>query len=739
MTNKKSTKRALITSALAMLMCVAMLIGTTFAWFTDTASTAVNKIQSGTLKVGLQMQTDTNSWTDAEGQTLNFKKASTASGTDVLWEPGCTYELPALRVVNNGNLAFKYKVVVSGIDGDAKLLEAIDFTVKFNDEEVDLDNWEGILLPNGKTATAGTTEEVETSSALVISGHMKEEAGNEYQNLSVDGIGITVYATQYTYEYDSYNNQYDLNSMYVFDDYVNVTKKVSADGDTVIKDKEDATITATVPAGSTTATELALIKKPAKNPSSVKVEIGESALTTDVKIIDTETKQVVTAQGDTFFTIDILLGQVDLQKFYHKGVELTKADSKENLTSAGLYYYDFTTGVVTFTTKDFSTFTAVFNFAGGNGTKQYPYLIGSVGHFENINKYSDSFYYYKVVDGLTEIDCSNITYVDLYGEFDGNDVTFTNINSKLFRYAGYYASETPTVFRNFTAVMNTPNSLVFTIDSEITTFENVKVSGILEGNWNMGAFVNYGTCNASETGYDYTLNFINCSCDATIISKQNSSAGILVGYTYAGANNTVKINLDSATNSGINNAKIYAAPTAQGFKYYGLNWSKTTEVYLDGTKVDNASFPATSLIKTAPVKNDSAYTLSTESGTTAVKAQVVAQLTAYSESGDKIKEKSGITMTLGNIEIGSISGGSVNLMNVISNVEVSNTKTQSGRPEYKIEDGKLTIYTNSTDNYVTGTVSLIASQYNSDKELIGIGTLVLAEKNATTDSSWTIK
>ena len=53
MTSSKSTKRALVTSALAILMCVAMLIGTTFAWFTDTASTGVNKIVSGNLKVDL--------------------------------------------------------------------------------------------------------------------------------------------------------------------------------------------------------------------------------------------------------------------------------------------------------------------------------------------------------------------------------------------------------------------------------------------------------------------------------------------------------------------------------------------------------------------------------------------------------------------------------------------------------------------------------------------------------------
>ena len=73
MTSSKSTKRALLTSALAILMCVAMLIGTTFAWFTDSASTAVNKIQAGTLDVALEMSNDGTTWESAEGKTLTFK------------------------------------------------------------------------------------------------------------------------------------------------------------------------------------------------------------------------------------------------------------------------------------------------------------------------------------------------------------------------------------------------------------------------------------------------------------------------------------------------------------------------------------------------------------------------------------------------------------------------------------------------------------------------------------------
>ena len=127
MNSKKTTKHALMSSVVALLLCCAMLIGTTFAWFTDTASTAVNKIQAGTLDVALEMKAGQDNWVSAEGKTLQFKVDGQipAAGTQILWEPGCTYELPELRVVNKGNLALKYKIEISGIVGDAKLLEAI--------------------------------------------------------------------------------------------------------------------------------------------------------------------------------------------------------------------------------------------------------------------------------------------------------------------------------------------------------------------------------------------------------------------------------------------------------------------------------------------------------------------------------------------------------------------------------------------------------------------------------------
>ena len=194
MSNTKLTKHALIVSIMAMLLCVAMLAGTTFAWFTDTASTAVNKIQAGTLDVQLLDE----SGNSLEGQTLAWQKAAGHENDEVLWEPGCTYNLQPIVIKNNGNLALKYKIVITGIQGDAVLNNAIEWTITNTSATTALD--EDHPLAAGASDT------------LTIKGHMKESAGNEYQGKSIDGIGITVVATQDTVENDSEGNQYDANA-----------------------------------------------------------------------------------------------------------------------------------------------------------------------------------------------------------------------------------------------------------------------------------------------------------------------------------------------------------------------------------------------------------------------------------------------------------------------------------------------------------------------------------------------
>ena len=217
MNTKKATKRALLTSVTALVMCVVMLVGTTFAWFTDTASTGVNKIVAGNLKVDIVDADNTN--TSLDKGTLKFIQAVNESEVrlveDVLWEPGATFFTQGFKIANNGNLALKYKVVVSGITGDTGLLKVMKFDVVSamtkTGSEVNFDTTPGQLLPSA----AGTPSVSDTT--YYLRGHMDENAGNEYKNMTLTGISVTVYATQLNSEFDSFGNDYDKDAEYSAD------------------------------------------------------------------------------------------------------------------------------------------------------------------------------------------------------------------------------------------------------------------------------------------------------------------------------------------------------------------------------------------------------------------------------------------------------------------------------------------------------------------------------------------
>ena len=210
MNNKKATKRALLTSVMALVMCVVMLAGTTFAWFTDTASTGVNKIVAGNLDVDIIGENS-----NEHVATLNFTKANAATDAGateaVLWEPGCRYLTQGFRIANKGNLALKWKAVVNkGITaenpGKFDLLDVINFYLVTGTGEKQTET--------PLNEFTGNLKKTETSDVYYIKGVMDKNAGNDYQGLTLDGITITVYATQDTVEYDSFDNTYDASATY---------------------------------------------------------------------------------------------------------------------------------------------------------------------------------------------------------------------------------------------------------------------------------------------------------------------------------------------------------------------------------------------------------------------------------------------------------------------------------------------------------------------------------------------
>jgi len=230
MTNRKSTKRALLGSVMAMVLCLAMLVGATFAWFTDTASTGVNKIQAGNLDVALEYSTDFKTWNKVTDTTKLFEDST-------VWEPGRT-EVVYLRVKNAGTLALKYAVGMYNInEGRGKnvagefyylsnyvKLGAVETTAAYADREAAINavNAEARTLKSiGSSAIIGEDQMVMLAPeadaktyALVL--YMPTEVGNEANPKNNDpywaskfSFGISVNATQAEYENDSYDNTYD--------------------------------------------------------------------------------------------------------------------------------------------------------------------------------------------------------------------------------------------------------------------------------------------------------------------------------------------------------------------------------------------------------------------------------------------------------------------------------------------------------------------------------------------------
>ena len=212
MKNTKTTKRALLSSFVALFLCVAMLAGTTFAWFTDSASTGVNKIQSGNLDVQLLMYDGTEYVDISDDTRAIFGTGSIAqnNNAETLWEPGKT-QVAYLAIKNNGNLALKYKMVldVTNVSGD--LYEVMEYAITPDATNTNpVTAWiSGDPVVVGNQPVSGEVSlAVGATHYFALSVHMKEDAGNTYQNGEVD-FDLTVYATQDSVESDSFGNQYD--------------------------------------------------------------------------------------------------------------------------------------------------------------------------------------------------------------------------------------------------------------------------------------------------------------------------------------------------------------------------------------------------------------------------------------------------------------------------------------------------------------------------------------------------
>jgi len=213
------TKRSLAFSVISLLLCIAMLLGTTFAWFTDAVTSGGNIIQSGNLRAEMYwsedfISADSDEWKNADGvPVFNYDN----------WEPGYT-DVKYIKIKNAGNLSFKWQLSIEAADEMTELADVLD-VYYVNQATQELTSLAGKTsvgtlsevvekrtTMSGALLPFGTTEEnyITGETVLAIALHMQEDAGNEYMTSSIgDGFELSLIATQFDYESDSFGSSYD--------------------------------------------------------------------------------------------------------------------------------------------------------------------------------------------------------------------------------------------------------------------------------------------------------------------------------------------------------------------------------------------------------------------------------------------------------------------------------------------------------------------------------------------------
>ena len=354
MTNKRTTKQALVASAILLCMTFTMLLGTTFAWFTDSATSAGNKIVAGTLDVQLWM------YDESESDYVNIgDKATPIFGAadslaakndakDTLWEPGKT-QVVYLKLVNAGSLDLKYTVAINVRDNadDKDLYKALEYAIAPNAKQSDteLPAWNGGTKVNVGNNVDTTDVELpakeEGSNAhehcFALSVHMLEEAGNEYQGGYVE-FDVKVAATQLASEEDSFGNQYDVNAEFP----VVGTGIVPENAQTptqITAGKVGVDIPAAAPAGAYTVS--------VTNEKETNNADGKTVFSADINLLKDGVK--VEGNGTVKYIVKINLGpDKAIAEVLHKGVAIPDYD------------YDAQTGILSFETDSFSPFAVVY-------------------------------------------------------------------------------------------------------------------------------------------------------------------------------------------------------------------------------------------------------------------------------------------------------------------------------------------------------------------------------------------
>lgn len=357
MKKTKSTKRALLSAILALVMTVSMLVGTTFAWFTDSVTSSGNKIVAGNLDVELYLYNGSTYENISHKTEPLFGEnglAHAADGSSHLWEPGKT-QVAYLAIRNAGNLSLKYKISLNVTDIQEKLNEVVTYTVtpdaRGDIDEKRIDAWDGsndrsVVLGEQVVSESDVPMGADSWHYFALSVHMMEEAGNEYMNGSIN-FDLTVLATQLgdddLAEDDSFGNGYDKESP-----YPNVTSGVF---NSRLDDDMHLTIgdvTAIVPKGSLDGVYTLQVE-------SVEItEDEDGKVSMDCEIDLTRNGESVNNDHKPYIVNIEVEHMSHIHSVTHKGVKIDEND----------FDYNPFTGVVSFKTESFSPFSVKYEQFG---------------------------------------------------------------------------------------------------------------------------------------------------------------------------------------------------------------------------------------------------------------------------------------------------------------------------------------------------------------------------------------
>ena len=625
MTRKKTTKYALLSSVMAMVLSIAMLIGTTFAWFTDTVTSDINRIIAGNLDVKLYHSDKAATDEEVTSATKLFDDIA-------LWEPGAmVYE--NFKIENAGSLALKYvfnlKVTnATVVDGkslaDVLKVAVVEGGVTAGDRAAALAQ---SFEPISSFDMRGALESTKSQSFGIIIYWEPGENDNDYnlagEALKAD-IAVDLFATQLNSESDSFDNDFDAGASLP----VTLIKPITKNSDN--------TLAAPVSLGATAASDVSSTAPihvdvpigvkldPTSNDFVVKVVEAKSHSSVDVSPVSDaiafDIEMPLATDNTTPVAVTLHIGTgLNLTAVYHDGTAMTEADTGD----ADTYVYDATTGNITMYITHCSVFTFVHgaDFAVSNFTEFTAALSAAkdgdiIGLTADINP-TNNFTFTKSVI----IDMNGFGFVrakEASGGYSiklmpGCDLTMKNGRWDMAGTFGHISAEG----ENGISVVNYKNVVFTNLDNPTkeeladrpgpsSNLVKTAFKANMQGNFTVNAtFENCTFNNASvefsgyNSGNTYTANFIGCTfnnignthaikadnygmtedcvvnvSDCTFNITVTSNVTAIGGARNSG--NTVKLNLTDNTVSGsVADSNFYKVGSMTSLRFY----NKTTQKY----------------------------------------------------------------------------------------------------------------------------------------------------------------